>query len=60
MERLSYLEFECLVVVVFVNNWESKEVDFVLWCLKNMGDSDFVDEFFERVLGDFRFCKIVD
>ena len=60
MERLSHSEPERLAVAALVNNWESKEADLFLWCLQNMGDSDLVDDLFERASGDPRFRKIVD
>ena len=60
VESLSHSEPERLAVAALVNNWESKETDLVLWCLQNMGDSDLVDELFERASGDPRFRNIVD
>lgn len=60
VEKLSHSEPERLAVAALANNLQSKEADHVLWCLKNMEDSDLVDELFERASGDPRFRKIVD
>ncbi|XP_022797655.1 E3 ubiquitin-protein ligase rnf213-alpha-like isoform X3 [Stylophora pistillata] len=62
LEKLSHSEPERLAVAALINNLEGSEIDLLVWCVQNMGDSehDLVDELYERASGDPRFHKIVD
>ena len=59
LEKLHYSEPDRLAVAALFENLESSDVDLVLWCVQNNGNSDLIDENYDRASDDPRFRGIV-
>ena len=59
VETLDYPEPERLAVAALVANPERSEVELVLWCVQNNGNSDLIDENYDKASDDPRFREIV-
>ena len=59
VETLDYPEPDRLAVAAIVANSESSEVELVLWCVQNNGNSDLIDENYDKASDDPRFRGIV-
>lgn len=59
LEKINSSEPERLAVAALVTNLEGNEIDRVLWCVQNNGNSDLIDELYDEASGDPRFRDIV-
>ena len=59
LEKLNYSEPDRLAVAAVFENLESNDVELVLWCVTNNGNSDLIDENYDKASDDPRFRGIV-
>ena len=59
LEKLNYSEPDRLAVAALFENFEGNDVELVLWCVQNNGNSDIIDENYGKASDDPRFRGIV-